>query len=542
MGAHLDKPVVGKETEAAAAHGLRFGTSTMQGWRQEQEDAHTLVPSVPGLPGHSFVAIYDGHGGKAAALVAAEMALGYVRKQPEFEAYNKVRRAHGSGDDAARLLGAAMQKAYLQLDRELVAPLKDKNAEVDEPEGSSGCTAVAVMLTPTHLVCANIGDSRAAYSQLGPDGAAVAERPDGSATLGAGNPLLTGRVVALSEDHKPANPEERARIEAAGGFVEGDRVDGRLALSRALGDFEFKDAATPQPQQKVSAEAEVRVRARGDADQVLVVACDGVWDVLSNDEACGFVERQLAGGEADLGVVAEELLECCLAKNSRDNMTAAVVAFPAAAVGNGPGAAPARAARVERRRLEQLECERREKEKAAETKAVLLPDGCGEPEAELTPGLGMAKLLGAAGGQRVYSLDSLDGFDGETPSAAAPAEKKRGPRPAPSTPEQLAQLRTVFDSFDADGNGVLDRGEVKEAAYKLGRPIYAEADLDKAMAAMDADGDGTVDFGEFREWWEGGGKLSASEQFDLQWQSFGAAFDRLTAGLIRDVRPGALGL
>jgi serine/threonine protein phosphatase PrpC len=47
--------------------------------------------------------------------------------------------------------------------------------------------------------------------------------------------------VALSEDHKPDNKEELARIEKANHFVEESRVDGNLALSRAIGDFQYKD-------------------------------------------------------------------------------------------------------------------------------------------------------------------------------------------------------------------------------------------------------------------------------------------------------------
>ena len=48
-------------------------------------------------------------------------------------------------------------------------------------------------------------------------------------------------VVELSKDHKPGNPEEEGRINAAGHFVSDDRVDGNLALSRAFGDFQYKD-------------------------------------------------------------------------------------------------------------------------------------------------------------------------------------------------------------------------------------------------------------------------------------------------------------
>ena len=48
------------------------------------------------------------------------------------------------------------------------------------------------------------------------------------------------QAIALSKDHKPDDPEEATRIQAAGGFVDDGRVNGMLALSRALGDFEYK--------------------------------------------------------------------------------------------------------------------------------------------------------------------------------------------------------------------------------------------------------------------------------------------------------------
>lgn len=51
---------------------------------------------------------------------------------------------------------------------------------------------------------------------------------------------MKGKVVVLSEDHKPSNEKEMARIQQAGGWVEFNRVNGNLALSRALGDFVFK--------------------------------------------------------------------------------------------------------------------------------------------------------------------------------------------------------------------------------------------------------------------------------------------------------------
>lgn len=81
----------------------------------------------------------------------------------------------------------------------------------------SGTTALSIWVRDNFLVCANVGDSRAVA-------------------------CVSGRVVRLSYDHKPSLPTEKSRILAAGGFVEADRVNGNLALSRALGDYQYKMA------------------------------------------------------------------------------------------------------------------------------------------------------------------------------------------------------------------------------------------------------------------------------------------------------------
>ena len=84
----------------------------------------------------------------------------------------------------------------------------------------------------------------------------------------------------------------------------------------------------------MSPEPDVRVFARAAAaDELLILGCDGIWDVMSNQEACDEARALLSEGEADMGAVAEELLLICLEKGSADNMTALLVAFPAAAAG-----------------------------------------------------------------------------------------------------------------------------------------------------------------------------------------------------------------
>ena len=87
MGATLDKPLVEKETERCAGNGLRVGASSMQGWRIDMEDQHTVLLGMPQLPDHSFIAVYDGHGGKQTAQIAGEKLLGYLQRQPSYLRY-----------------------------------------------------------------------------------------------------------------------------------------------------------------------------------------------------------------------------------------------------------------------------------------------------------------------------------------------------------------------------------------------------------------------------------------------------------------------
>ena len=313
MGTLLDKPITEKETHTDAANGYRYGVSAMQGWRVEMEDAHIAKGSIEGLEDHGFFAVFDGHGGKEAALLSARDMMQKVREMPEYREYCSA----PSSDHA--LLGRAMTNAFLSIDVDLREQLWESD-KLERPD-HSGCTAIAAIVTPTHIVVANCGDSRSALAVASEDIA-----------------------VPMSEDHKPNNPEEMERIHNAGGTVSMKRVDGDLAVSRALGDFQYKDRPDLKPeQQKVSPEPECRVHVRNLAsDQALIIACDGIWDVMSNEQCCTYVAELIkTTGETDAGLICEELLDECLRKGSRDNMSAIVVAFPKAfeAVGTGGVAA-----------------------------------------------------------------------------------------------------------------------------------------------------------------------------------------------------------
>ena len=260
-----------------------------QGYRPEMEDQHTCATNIPGLEGHGFFAVYDGHGGDKAAILSERMVLPSIQKQKQYQAY--VAAPPAQRDPV--LLAQAMADGFVACDAEMRPKLP--------PPDTSGTTAVAVFITPTHIICANAGDSRGVYCK--------------------------GQVVALSEDHKPDDAGERARIERAGGHVAQGmmgmgpmRVDGDLAVSRCLGDFEYKrNQRLPPVEQKVSPLPECRTFVRDPAkDEMLVLACDGIWDVMSNQEVCDFVRMLLVEGEKDIGLVAEVSTAACCRPLSLD--------------------------------------------------------------------------------------------------------------------------------------------------------------------------------------------------------------------------------
>jgi len=294
MGQTLSEPVVDKKSESGDGDSLIFGTSSMQGWRISMEDAHTCILDMQAASegGKStdadkrlaFFGVYDGHGGDKVAIYTGEHLHEIVTKQEAWK----------SGD-----LKKALQDGFLATDR---AILSDPKYE----EEVSGCTATVAVLSKDKIYCANSGDSRT--------------------VLG-----VKGRAKPLSFDHKPQNDAEKARIQAAGGFVDFGRVNGNLALSRAIGDFEFKKSADlPPEQQIVTAFPDVEIHDINEDDEFLVVACDGIWDCQSSQAVVEFVRRGIVAKQP-LQSICENMMDNCLASNSDtggvgcDNMTITVI-------------------------------------------------------------------------------------------------------------------------------------------------------------------------------------------------------------------------
>ncbi|KAG8191961.1 hypothetical protein JTE90_002235 [Oedothorax gibbosus] len=284
MGQTLSEPVTAKETSSCANEFVKVGASCMQGWRINMEDAHTHLLSLAEDKEAMFFAVYDGHGG---AKVAEYAGINLHKKIVSHSSYKK-------GD-----IVDAMKSSFLEVDSDM---LKDENMK-DE---LAGTTAVVVLIKNGKIYCGNVGDSRSVAS-------------------------VAGAVQQLSFDHKPSNEGETKRIVAAGGWVEFNRVNGNLALSRALGDFVFKkNEKKPPEEQIVTAYPDVVVKDLTSDHEFIVLACDGIWDVMTNDEVVEFVRTRIAA-RMEPEQICEELMTRCLAPDCQmgglgcDNMTVVLV-------------------------------------------------------------------------------------------------------------------------------------------------------------------------------------------------------------------------
>ncbi|KAM6491095.1 Protein phosphatase 2C (PP2C)-like domain containing protein [Amanita muscaria] len=293
MGQFLSSPATEKKTGSGGNDRYLYAVTEMQGWRFGMEDAHVAVLDLDGEPNsNGFFAVYDGHGG------------GHVSK---YAGENLHKRLLSEDKYHERDYETALKKAFLGTDEDLLATDEGKKI-------SGGATAVAALLTADNKIYvvspnANAGDSRSVID-------------------------IKGEAKPLSFDHKPTNEPERARICAAGGYIECERVNGNLALSRALGDFQYKknNELTPE-KQIVTADPDVTCHEVTEEDEFLVLACDGIWDCLSSQQVVDIVRYEISKGK-ELGEITELVCDHCLAPDQQagdmigcDNMTILIVAI-----------------------------------------------------------------------------------------------------------------------------------------------------------------------------------------------------------------------
>ncbi|KAH7523955.1 probable protein phosphatase 2C 60 isoform X1 [Ziziphus jujuba] len=329
MGIYLSAPKTEKFSEDGENDGLRFGLSSMQGWRATMEDAHAAYPNLDAST--SFFGVYDGHGGKVVAKFCAKYLHQQVLKNEAYAAGDvgtSVQKAFYRMDEMMRgqrgwrelaVLGDKINKFTGMIEGLIWSPRSsDSNDQVDDwafEEGphsdfsgpTSGSTACVAIIRNNQLVVANAGDSRCVISRK-------------------------GQAYNLSRDHKPDLEAEKDRILKAGGFIHAGRVNGSLNLARAIGDMEFKqNKFLPAEKQIVTANPDINTVELCDDDEFMVLACDGIWDCMSSQQLVDYIHEQLRS-ESKLSAVCERVLDKCLAPSTAggegcDNMTMILVQF-----------------------------------------------------------------------------------------------------------------------------------------------------------------------------------------------------------------------
>ncbi|KAG5607507.1 hypothetical protein H5410_028999 [Solanum commersonii] len=295
----------------------KFGVTSVCGRRRDMEDAVAIHPSFckensENSSNLHFFGVYDGHGCSHVAMKCKDRMHEIVK--------NEVEKEETPWKEAMIQSFSLMDKEVVNYSSALRSSTSGSNCrcELQTPQCDAvGSTAVVAVVTPDKIIVSNCGDSRAVLCR-------------------------NGVAIPLSVDHKPDRPDELNRIQEAGGRViywDGARVLGVLAMSRAIGDNYLKPYVISEP--------EVTITDRTNEDECLILASDGLWDVVSNETACGVARMCLqsrrppspagspgnditvtgAGESSDKACSDASILltKLALARHSSDNVSVVVV-------------------------------------------------------------------------------------------------------------------------------------------------------------------------------------------------------------------------
>lgn len=272
-----------KHSKSHLSH-LMCAVSSDIGQRKSMEDYH-VVATGESISSHksprieAFLGVFDGHNGPEAAKFSSENLMHFLLQE-----YAK---------DCG--IAAALKGAFQSCEDALFGQWKGGLF------GDSGTTGLAcVIVSDGHMHLANVGDCRAVLSK-------------------------SGRAEALTKDHRPGSPDERARIIGSGGFLDSDDyLNGEIGVSRAIGDFHLDSIKKPEGSGALISEPDLYDIALGSECEFVIMASDGLWDVLSNQRAV-----DIARGELDETQSAEKAAEKLVfeakLKESRDNITVGLV-------------------------------------------------------------------------------------------------------------------------------------------------------------------------------------------------------------------------
>eukprot|EP00240_Pyramimonas_obovata_P005245 CAMPEP_0118926682 /NCGR_PEP_ID=MMETSP1169-20130426/4312_1 /TAXON_ID=36882 /ORGANISM="Pyramimonas obovata, Strain CCMP722" /LENGTH=409 /DNA_ID=CAMNT_0006868279 /DNA_START=147 /DNA_END=1373 /DNA_ORIENTATION=- len=236
--------------EETSMEGYTYAVASKRGKHERLEDTYSVVTGINGDPGNAYFGLFDGHGGRGAADYAAANLHTNILSEVE-----------SAGPRAQ--YESVLRRSFLTTDASLLSEL---------PAESSGATAVVVLLKDGTLTLGNAGDCRAVLSER-------------------------GFAQALSQDHRPDCESEKGRIEARGGAVVSwcgmSRVQGVLGVTRAFGDRDLKSYITAEP--------DVTAQRLGPESEFVVLATDGLWDFVGNQEAVDLVRDHVLAPASALG-------------------------------------------------------------------------------------------------------------------------------------------------------------------------------------------------------------------------------------------------
>jgi len=379
MGAYLSAPETSKESESGTMRdGFAYGCSSMQGWRRGQEDAH-LIADLPA--GTELFAVFDGHGGREVSNFAKRHLTAALAEQPTFQtdlseslvasfhridemledkanlpevrALKKNADKEGSGPTAdAEDVAAADDDGERKVSMSEAVDLFQKLVMQKKQAGGGG-DAAGVANAAGGALSRAAAPSSSVVSRVGPGGQRMCTLPPSHIDAGAtavvaamrGSMLYVanagdsravisrrGKALPLSTDHKPALKSESQRIAKAGGFVTAQgRINGNLNLSRALGDLKYKgDTSIGRHAQIITAQPDITVHSIEKGDEFVVLACDGVWDCMTNQQVVDFIHERIRN--TPLPEICEAILDSCIADDPKttggiggDNMTIVLV-------------------------------------------------------------------------------------------------------------------------------------------------------------------------------------------------------------------------
>lgn len=247
----------------------------------------------PGKLRCAHFAIYDGHGGRLAA---------------EYAQKNLHKNVVSSGLPRELLDVKAAKKAILDGFRKTDESLLQESTSGGWQDGA---TAVCVWVLGQKVFIANIGDAKAVLARSSIiDGSQ--NHPDGASSL---------KAIVLTREHKAIYPQERARIQKAGGSVSSNgRLQGRLEVSRAFGDRHFKKVG-------VVATPDIHSFDLTDREHFIILGCDGLWGVFGPSDAVEFVQKLLKEGLTVAAVSRRLVREAVLERRCKDNCTAIIIVF-----------------------------------------------------------------------------------------------------------------------------------------------------------------------------------------------------------------------